>query len=148
MTREVLEIALPLILRFEGLRLRPYLCSAGVPTVGVGCTRYADGRMVTLQDPPISKEAAMRLFELQVQRDYLPAVVALCPGADTPTRLAVLTSFCFNLGKGALKASTLRKRVNAGDWVGAKAELLKWDKAGGKRVRGLTIRREAEAALL
>jgi GH24 family phage-related lysozyme (muramidase) len=59
-----------------------------------------------------------------------------------------LTDFAFNLGINALKNSTLRKKVNAGDWEGAKKEILKWNKAGGKVLSGLTKRRVSESILL
>lgn len=84
----------------------------------------------------------------QVETTYLPAVVRLCPGIDDANRLAALIDFTFNLGAGNLSASTLRKRVNAGRWADVPAELRKWNKAGGRVLRGLVIRREAEAALV
>lgn len=142
------SLALPLILRFEGFRLRPYLCSAGVPTIGVGATHYLDGRRVTLSDPPITREAAMVLLREMVAGEYLPEVLRLCPGADTAPRVAALTSFAFNLGVAALRASTLRRRVNAGDWAAAARELQRWNRGGGRVLRGLVQRRDAEVALL
>ena len=145
---DALAIALPLILRFEGLRLRPYLCSAGVPTIGVGATHYLDGRRVTLADPPITREHAIHLLREMVASEYLPATLRLCPGADTATRVAALTSFAFNLGTAALRGSTLRRRVNAGDWPGARSEIQRWTRGGGRVLRGLVIRRAVEAAML
>jgi lysozyme len=133
--------------RFEGLRLTPYLCPAGVPTIGYGATRYADGRPVLLTDPPVTIDDAERMLLLQIERTYLPAVQALCPGVGGP-RLAALTDFAFNLGVGALRASTLRKRVLAGDWDAVPGELLRWNKAGGHVLKGLTLRRQAEADLI
>lgn len=145
---DALAIALPLILRFEGLRLRPYLCSAGVPTIGVGATHYLDGRSVTLADPPITREHAIHLLREMVAREYMPETLRLCPGADTAPRAAALTSFAFNLGVSALRGSTLRRRVNAGDWPGAARELQRWNRGGGRVLRGLVLRRAAEAAML
>jgi lysozyme len=143
-----LAVTLALIRGFEGLRLSPYLCSAGVPTIGYGATYYEDGTRVTLTDAVITKDRAEALLLWHVRNVYLPAVVRLCPGLDHPDRLAALLDFAFNLGAGNLKASTLRKRVNAGDWDAVPGELRKWNKAGGRVLRGLTIRREAEAALI
>jgi len=145
---QAVSVAAALARRFEGLYLTPYLCPAGVPTIGYGATHYLDGRRVQLTDPAISREAAERLLLRQVERTYLPAVLALCPGVTDPNRLAALIDFTFNLGAGNLRASTLRKRVNAGAWDQVPAELRKWNKAGGRVLRGLTIRREAEAALV
>lgn len=148
MTDEALRIALPLIESFEGFRSAPYLCSAGVPTIGFGSTRYADGRRVTMLDSPISQEQARELLKLTVERDYLPAVIRLCPGLDTPRRVAAIVSFAYNLGTGALESSTLRKRINAGDWPAARTEIMRWVRAGGRVLPGLVKRREAEAALI
>ena len=58
-----------------------------------------------------------------------------------------LVSWTFNLGPGNLRSSTLLKRLNAGDYRGAADEFLKWNKADGKVLPGLTKRREAERAL-
>lgn len=142
------EVAAALARRFEGCYLRPYLCPAGVPTIGYGATYYPGGRRVTLHDAPISKTRAEALLIWMVRTKYLPPVLKLCPGADTPERLAALIDFAFNLGAGNLKASTLRKRANAGRWDDVPAELRKWNKAGGRVLRGLVKRREAEAGLV
>jgi lysozyme len=119
------DIAAALCRRFEGLRLRPYLCPAGVPTIGYGSTRYLDGRAVTLADAPISPAQAQRLLQLTLRRNYLRAVLALCPGVDDGRRLAALIDFVYNVGSGNLRASTLRREVNAGDWAAVPAELRK-----------------------
>lgn len=141
-------IAAALCRRFEGLYLKPYICPGGVATIGYGATRYPDGRRVTMQDPPISAEAAERMLILTLSREFLPQVRVLCPAADTPERLAALTDFAFNLGAGKLKQSTLRRRVNAGQWDAVPTELRRWVKGGGRVLRGLVLRREAEIALL
>lgn len=145
---QVIARVIPLLERFEGLRLRPYLCPAGVPTIGLGSTRYLDARPVRLTDPDITREHAYLLAREQILRDYLPAVLKLCPGIDTEARTAALVDFAYNLGAGSLKASTLRRLVNAGDWPGAQRELRKWVRGGGKVLPGLVLRREAEAALV
>jgi pyruvate,water dikinase len=76
-----------------------------------------------MTDPPINRDAADRLFELTTRRDYLPAVLTLCPGIDTPARLCAILSFTYNCGTGALRASTLRRRINAGEWARVPTEL-------------------------
>lgn len=134
--------------RFEGLFLTPYLCPAGVPTIGYGATRYLDGRAVQLTDPPITREMADGMLRESVRSIYLPSVRKLCPGVNSPDRLAALIDFTFNLGAGQLKASTLRKRVNAGQWFDVPTELRKWVHGGGRVLPGLVRRREAEAALV
>ena len=143
-----LPVALALMRRFEGFYSRPYLCPAGVPTIGYGATYYEDGTLVTLRDAPISRERAETLLLYMVKKVYLPQVLRLCPGLDHPDRLAALIDFTYNLGGSALKSSTLRRRVNAGDWEAVPDELRKWNKAGGRVLRGLTLRREAEAQLI
>jgi len=142
------QVAAALARRFEGLYLRPYLCPAGVPTIGYGATRYPDGRAVTLNDPPITRVVAEVMLLDQVRTIYLPAVLKLCPGIDTPERLAAIIDWTFNLGAGNLRASTLRKRVNASRWGDVPAEIRKWNRGGGRMLRGLVLRREAEAALI
>ena len=145
---DAVAVAAALARRFEGVYLSPYLCPAGVPTIGVGATYYEDGTRVTLGDAPITQTRAEALLLWHVQSVYLPAVLRLCPGANTAERLAALIDFAFNLGAGNLKASTLRKRVNAGEWGAVPDELRKWTKAGGRVLKGLVVRREAEASLI
>ena len=145
---QAVAVAAALARRFEGLYLQPYLCPAGVPTIGYGATFYEDGTRVQLTDSPITRERANALLLWMVRARFLPAVVRLCPGIDNPDRLAALIDFTFNLGAGSLKASTLRRRVNAGRWDDVPAELRKWIRGGGRVLRGLVIRREAEVALI
>ena len=142
-----ISVATALAQRFEGLYLSPYLCPAGVPTIGYGATYYEDGSRVTLFDAPITRERAIALLQWMVRTVYLPTVMRLCPGIDNPSRLAALIDFSFNLGGNALKNSSLRRKVNAGMWAAVPTELRKWVMAAGKRLRGLVIRREAEAVL-
>lgn len=144
------DIAAALCRRFEGFAARPYLCPSGVPTIGFGATHYLDGRRVTLTDPPITKEGAERLLLRQIERVYLPAVLRQCPAlsSETPERLAALIDWTFNLGEGNLRASTLRRNVNAELWDDVPAQILKWNRGGGVVLRGLVLRREAEAALI
>lgn len=140
------DVAAALCRRFEGFYSLPYLCPAGVPTIGYGATYYPSGRRVTLKDKAISREAAERMLLLTVEREYLPKVLMLCPSLvnETPERLGAIIDFTFNLGAGNLRVSTLRRKINAGDWDAVPIELRKWNKAGGRVLRGLTIRREAE----
>ena len=141
---DVIAIAAALARRFEGLYLNPYICPAGVPTIGYGATYYENGESVRLTDPKITKEYAEKLLIWMIKTKYLPAVLKLCPGVTDPIKLAGLIDFTFNLGSGRLKSSTLRKRVNAGQWDLVPAEYRKWTRGGGKVLRGLVIRREAD----
>lgn len=146
---EALRLAADLCRRFEGLSIKPYLCPAGIPTIGYGSTRYADGRAVTLQDKPITAAQAEELLLLTLRRDYLPGVLKASPGLiDRPGMLAAVVDFAYNLGVHCYEGSTLRRKVDAGDWASAKTELGKWVRGGGRVLPGLVARRAAEAALL
>jgi lysozyme len=138
-----------LVKRFEGFRAKPYLCPAGIPTIGYGSTHYADGRAVTLADPPITQEEAHTLMQAELWHRYLPAVLRFCPGAVADFKtLNALVDFCYNLGTGRLQTSTLRRKVNSQDWTGAREQIRKWVRGGGRVLPGLVARRDAEAALL
>jgi lysozyme len=131
---------------FEGFRAAPYLCPAGVPTIGYGSTRYPDGTQVTLRDDLVTRATA-DLYLLHELTALMPWVMALCPPLRGP-RLAAILDFAYNLGVGRLRASTLRRRINERDWDASQRELLRWNKAGGKVLAGLTKRRQAEARLM
>lgn len=145
MIRPVPDQALALARRFEGLRLRPYLCPAGIPTIGYGHT----GPDVTLQSQPITRTFAEELLVEDMAR-FVAGALRLCPALATEPdgRLAAIADFAFNLGLGRLQTSTLRRRVNQRDWPAAAHELRRWVRGGGRVLPGLVARREAEVALL
>lgn len=142
-----LDFAIALIKRFEGFCPRPYICPAGVPTIGYGTTRYPDGSAVTLTDAAITKGQAEQYLMHDLMTRRLPATIRLCPKIDTDERLGAIVDFAYNLGTGALRASTLRRRINDGQWSDVPEQLLKWRFAGGRELKGLLLRRQAEAAL-
>lgn len=148
MIEEGVGIAAALCRRFEGFRAAPYLCPAGVATIGYGTTRYPDGRSVGLRDTPITRERADVLLMHDLRAAFLPAVLRLCPDIDTAGRLAAVLDWTYNLGPGNLAASTLRRRIAAGRWDDVPTELRRWNRGGGRVLLGLVRRREAEAALL
>lgn len=133
---------------FEGFRSRPYLCPAGVPTIGYGATTYLTGTPVKLGDPAITKTEADVMLRQSLERVYVPAAALAVPTANTPERLGALADFAFNLGTTRLRGSTLRRRALAGDWDGVKIELRKWNRGGGRVLPGLDRRRKAEADLV
>jgi len=144
-----LDIAAALCKQFEGFRSKPYLCPAGIPTIGYGSTYYADGRKVTLSDEPISETIAEALLLHELQFTYLPGVLRNCPILLTDERKCnAVVDFCYNLGIGRLQTSTLMRKINEQDWEAAKEQLLLWNKGGGKVLVGLDRRRKAEAMLL
>jgi len=146
---EAVEVAAALCRPFEGLRLQPYICPAGYPTIGYGTVWKPDGSKVTMEHPPISKETAEAWLVHELRHNYLAGVLKASPGLlARPRALGAMTDFAYNLGVARYRASTLRKRVDAGDWEDAKEQLMLWTRGGGKVLPGLVRRRQAEAALL
>lgn len=150
-----LELATELCRRFEGFRSKPYICPAGVPTIGYGSTYYPGGRKVTMADAPVTEPQARAMLVAELLHTYAPGVIRQCPGllplallADDWRKLNAIVDFAYNLGVGRLQTSTLRRRINAGDWQGAQAELMKWVRGGGRVLPGLVTRRRAECELL
>ena len=143
---KVSKECLKMLAHHEGVRQKPYKCPAGLWTVGVGHL-IGDGK--TLPD------SWNRTFTLDEVYDILAKdVVRFERGVNkyilVPLRqneFDALVSFSFNLGLGVLQRSTLRQALNRGDKEGAIASLLKYNKAGGKVLKGLDNRRKDEAAL-
>lgn len=136
-----LENLYSLIRRFEGCRLTPYICPAGVWTCGWGST----GRDVFPGSPWTQDYADRRLEQDAIK--FARGTMLLSPNLDEE-RLCAIADFAYNLGLGALKASTLRKKLLQGEWDSAKVEIQKWTHGGGKVLPGLVIRRAVEAAML
>ena len=138
---------LELIKQFEGLSLTPYVCAGGINTIGYGNTYYTNGKKVTLQDKPITIQQAEELLKFSLST-YEKAVDSFCRDDISQSQFDALVSFAYNLGTGALQKSTLIKKVNANPKdVTIADEFLKWNKANGRVLAGLTKRRQAEANL-
>lgn len=157
-----LTLAEELCIRFEGLHrvgrdglVYPYICPAGYPTQGYGTVYRPDGRKVTMDDAPITKELAKEWLVQELVNKYAPGVIRMCPGL-LPLALSqndwgkfnAIVDFAYNLGVGRLQTSTLRRKINSCDWEGAKAELMKWTRGGGRVLPGLVKRRIAEVSLM
>lgn len=134
-----------LIKEFEGCRLTAYQDSVGVWTIGYGWTNPVDGKPVKA-GMQIKQETAERLLKTGLV-SYEADVSRMLKVGVTQCQFDALVSFCYNLGAKALSTSTLMRKLNAGDTFGAADEFLRWNKAGGKVLAGLTRRREAERAL-
>ncbi len=143
--------AIELAKRFEGFhrvpkndpgRAHPYMCPAGYLTIGYG-------HLCTLDHPPIT-EAEAEVYLARDLQTALAATLRYCPvlATEPEGRLAGIVDFTFNLGAGRLQTSTLRRRINQGDWIAAAAELQRWVFGGGKVLPGLVARRESEVSLL
>jgi lysozyme len=135
-----------LIKEFEGCKLKAYQCSAKKWTIGYGNTFYEDGSLV-LPGHVITQDKAEQLFEI-IANDFSAKVAKLAQTHINPNQFGALVSFAYNCGIANLQKSTLLKKVNANpNDPTIKAEFLKWNKAGGKVLAGLTRRREAESNL-
>lgn len=148
-TDEAVDLAAALCRRFEGFRAKPYICPAGYPTIGYGTVWKPDGTRVTMDDAPVSVELANEWLVSELRTNCMAGVLKASPRLiANPRALAAMTDFAYNLGVARYRASTLRKRINEDDFEGAKVELQKWIRGGGKVLPGLVRRRQAEAALL
>lgn len=137
-----------LIKGFEGCRLTAYPDpgTGGAPwTIGYGWTHPIDGKPVK-PGMTIDQETADRLLKTGLV-SYENDVLKLVRVKLTKGQFDALVSFAYNVGSRALSTSTLLKKLNAGDIKGAADEFLRWNKAGGKVLNGLTRRRQAERAL-
>ncbi len=138
---------LDIIKKHEAFRANPYLCPAGVATIGYGATYYPNGVSVTLNDPKITKLKAMEYLKLMVQR-YESGVRRYVNTDLKQNQFDALVSFAYNLGLGSLKRSTLLKLINK-DPNDEKIfnEFLRWNRANGKILNGLKKRRLEEATI-
>lgn len=144
--RSTSSLGLNLIKKYEGLRLSAYLCPASVVTIGYGTTKYPNGKKVLLGEKLSGEKEATQLL-LSTLEPYEAAVNKHLPNLNQ-CQFDALVSFAYNLGTGALIKSTLLKKakVNTND-PSILDEFLKWNKAAGKVLNGLTNRRREEANL-
>ena len=128
---------LDLIKEFEGLRLTAYLCSAKVWTIGYGHTKG-------VKRGDTCTQAEADAFLVKDVGWVLAAVQGAVKVPLTAGQRAALHSFVFNCGAGAFRSSTLLRKLNQGEYNNAAEEFLRWNKAGGKVIKGLVRRRAAE----
>ena len=140
--RRINQAVLNLIKEFEGFRSKAYLCPAKVWTIGYGSTFYPNGRRVKSGDVIDHTQgeellkATVKTFEEGVDRAVKVPL--------TNNQFLALVSFAFNVGLGAFRGSTLLRVLNRGNYQEAANQLLRWDRANGRRLAGLTRRRKAE----
>ena len=118
----------------------------GIPTIAYGNTDYEDGRKVSLSDPAITEERATELLKMVVKR-YEDAINRYVQVPITQNQFDALVSFAYNIGNENVRKSTLMKLLNRKQYTEAADQLLRWNKAGGKTLKGLTRRRQAERTL-
>lgn len=136
--RHITQEGLYLIKSFEGFSPTVYLCSAGVPTIGYGhaikrgesftSITEEDAENILARDVSVAEKGVLRLISVPLSDGQFNALV----------------SFSFNLGTGALQRSSLRLKLNRSEYTDASDEFMKWIRAGGKVIKGLVRRREAE----
>ena len=131
---------LALIKKFEGLELTAYKCAAGVWTIGYGHTKDVQ------EGDEWSEAHADHMLEVELEEfeEYINDNVTV---ALSQNQFDALVSWVYNLGPANLKASTMLKVLNSGDYEGVPAQIQRWNKAGGKVLEGLIRRRKAEALL-
>jgi lysozyme len=138
---------LNLIKQFEGFLAKPYKCPAGIPTIGYGATYYPNGLKVSMTDKAITEGQASTML-MNMLRTYEKSVDSFCRDDINQNQFDALVAFAYNVGVNALKGSTLLKKVNKNPQdVTIRNEFLKWNKANGRALKGLTNRRIAEADL-
>ena len=149
---EVPRAAIDLAKRFEGFERKvkrgteitaiPYVCPAGFWTIGYGHLCDSKHPMIT--------EAEAEGYLARDLQTALAATLRYCPvlATEPEERLAAIVDFTFNLGAGRLQTSTLRRRINQGDWAASSQELRRWVYGGGKVLPGLVTRRGAEVRLM
>lgn len=133
-------IATPFVAKHEGNRLVAYLDPVGIPTICYGETLGVKMGQVETQ-ASCDEKLKVRLAEFSKQVDDLVVPTI------TPTTLAALTSFTYNVGVNAFKRSTMLKKINAGDIAGGCREMQKWVYAKGIKWPGLVKRRKEEMEL-
>jgi lysozyme len=136
-----------LICSFEGFVSKPYFDQVGIPTIGYGSTFYPDGRKVTMQDKPVTKEEAIHLMKFYIDTIALP-VLNYVKVPLNQNQVDSLLSFIYNVGAAGFKSSTLLKRINASapcDEI--QLQFGRWIRARGKVLPGLIARRKKEALL-
>lgn len=138
--------AVDLIAKFEGFRSKPYLCSAGVPTIGYGNTFYEDGKKVTLNDAPINESRAKELLLNYLNNHMLPEFKKSIKVQLEQHQIDALACLAYNIGNGGFKTSSVLKNINenikSGDVI--EKNWKAWNKGGGKVLQGLVNRREGE----
>lgn len=141
---DVRKVLVPIVIRFEGLRLKAYQDSVGVWTCGYGHT----GPDVT-KDLEWTQSQAEEALENDLQSAFAQLLLSVPAIAqESPGRQAAITDFVYNLGIGKFRNSTLRSAILVGAWESVKHQLSLWVHAGSKILPGLVARRAAEISLI
>ena len=139
------QASLDLIKRWEGCKLKAYKCSAGVWTVGYGLTTSA-GFIEVGPDTKITQAEADWYLEKTVEK-FLAEIKPAITAPINENELGAFTSLAYNIGPTAFRKSSALRHFNAGNKDRVPTSIRMWRKAGGKVVKGLINRREAEVDL-
>jgi lysozyme len=134
-----------LLKEFEGFRANSYLCPANVWTIGYGHTSAA-GEPKVYSGQKITKKQAEEILKQDLEK-FEFVVESSVQVPLTENQFSALVSFVYNIGSSAFKSSTLLRKLNAKDYLGAADEFKRWNKGGGRVLQGLVRRREAEREL-
>ena len=140
--RHITQDGIDLIKRFEGFSRTVYFCPAGYPTIGYGHV-VKDGEDFSNGIMEGEAEELLRLDAVIAER----AVLRLIDVPLTDGQFDALVSFTYNLGGGALQRSTLRRKINREEHTEVPEQFMRWVWAGGRKLKGLVRRREAEISL-
>ena len=140
MAKKINKEGLELIKKSEGLRLVSYRDSGGVYTIGWGHTQGVQRGMVI----NLARANSYLLGDIAIFEDAINKLVTV---PLTCNQFSALVSFVFNIGIGAFKRSTLLKKLNLGDYIGASEQFKRWNKDNGKVYQGLVTRRKEEMNL-
>lgn len=134
-----------LVKHFESFYSKAYLDPVGIPTIGYGTIQYSNGNKVKLGDT-ITEDDAINEMMLELNQKFKAIKDSIKVPLNT-NQWDALLSFAYNVGEGALKNSTLLKKVNEGNFDEVPSQFMRWINAGGRPLAGLWRRRLAEALL-
>lgn len=140
------QATIDLVKEFEGFRAKAYKCPAGVWTIGYGTTASAGVGITPKEGMTITEAEAERYLRAALDK-FADQIAPLITAPTNENEFGAFLSVAYNIGPGAFKKSSALRLFNAGDKDGAAKALLLWNKAGGKVLKGLTRRREAERKL-
>ena len=145
--RMVSKNGLNIIKKYEGFRNHPYLCAAGIPTIGYGNSYYLDGRKVKLTDEPITIKDAEKLLK-SILNEFEKGINKVVNVRLNQNQFDAVVSFTYNVGIGAFISSTLLRKININpNDESISHEFKKWNKVNGIVMKGLKKRRNEESYL-
>ena len=145
MTRQISPHGLAKLKQWEGLKTKAYKDAGGVWTIGYGHTAVAGepkpraGMVITAAEAESILLKDLTQYEAAIENNVKVKL--------TDNQFAALVSFVYNIPLASFKKSTLLKKLNQGNYDAVPTELMKWTKAGGKKIQGLVNRRRAEGYL-